>query len=277
MPYGTELMNAFWDRVNEHGGEVTAAEVYDHDQTTYGPVVKRLVGRFYLEDRGDYQRERAMLNNAVKDAFKNRKAQSKLRSDISPIIDFQALFIPDQSKNVSLIAPALAVEDIVTNGCDARDVERISKTMGLKSPHDVKTVLLLGSNGWDSPELVERGGKFVQCSVFVDGFYAQSKRPETQKFVQAFQEANGKAPNLLNAFGYDTGVLVHEVVTKAKPATRDAFRDGFLKLKAVPGATGQITVNARGEAERPLYFLTIDRNGIKEMDVQLSGPEKENG
>ena len=35
----------------------------------------------------------------------------------------------------------------------------------------------------------------------------------------------------------------------------------------VPGATGVISVNAKGEAERPLFFLTIDRNGIKEMEV----------
>ena len=41
------------------------------------PVVKKLVGRFYLEDRGDYQRERAMLNSSVKDAFSTPSAERR--------------------------------------------------------------------------------------------------------------------------------------------------------------------------------------------------------
>ena len=81
--------------------------------------------------------------------------------EILEYADFEAIFIPDEWRRVSLVAPALAVEDIVTNACDARDLERIRKTTGKKN---LKTVMLLGTNAWSSgkgpsglPELIERG------------------------------------------------------------------------------------------------------------------------
>lgn len=274
IPYGSELMNSFWDAVEASDARVTAVERYEHDQTTFAPVIKKMVGRYYLEDRSDFLEQRREINTGEKDAYKQKKAMEKLRSNLKPVIDFEALFIPDQQRNVGLIAPALAVEDVVTNGCDARDMDRIAKTMGLDRPKDVKSVLLLGANGWNSSELVERGGKFVQCSIFVDGFHPGSDRPGVQAFVKAFAAANpGKSPDLLAAYGFDAGKLVRAIVESQKATSRDAFRSALSATANFPGATGPITVNAQNEAERPLFFLTIDRNGIKEIDP--STPPKE--
>ncbi len=267
VSWGVELANDFWDSVVDSGGEIHGAETYDHDQTTFSPVVKKLVGRYFLEDRTDYLKERSELVSQVKDPYQQRTKQEKLRRGLKPVIDFDALFIPDQQRNVGLLAPALAVEDVITNACDQRDLERIAKTLGYTKTKDVKTVLLLGTSTWDDPNLVERGGKFVQCSIFVDGFYANSSRVGTQKFVKAFTEANGKAPNLLSAYGYDSGELVKAVIAQSKPTTRDAFREGLTKIKNLPGAGGPINVNGHNEAEHPMFFLTIDRNGIKEFDA----------
>jgi branched-chain amino acid transport system substrate-binding protein len=267
IPYGSELVNAFWDDVLASGGAVNAAESYDHDQTTFGPVVQKLVGRYYKQDRADYLAAQKEINQAGEGAYKSHREFDKLKKNLAPIVDFEALFIPDQSKNVGLIAPALAVEDIVTNGCDARDMERIAKTMGLKKTSDVKSILLLGANGWDAPELVERGGKFVQCAVFVDGFYAGSARDATRKFVASFNEHTGKNPDLLAAYGFDAGSVVKSIVGKEHPAGREAFRDALSRVKNLPGASGPVTATPTNDLEHPLFFLTIDRNGMKEVDV----------
>jgi hypothetical protein len=98
------------------------------------------------------------------------------------------------------------VEDIITNTCDPKEIEKLKKTTGKK---EIRTVTLLGGNGWNSPkngdgvpQLVERGGKFVLCSVFVDGFYADSNHEATKRFMRSYGEAYKESTaTLLDAVG----------------------------------------------------------------------------
>ncbi|MFL5345287.1 MAG: penicillin-binding protein activator [Hyalangium sp.] len=275
IPYGVEMANEFWDEVVSHGGVVRGAESYAHDQTTFTTEAKKLVGRYYLEDRADYLEGVRDVNSENMDAFRKRKAVEKLKSGLEPVIDFEAIFIPDDWKRVSLVGPALAVEDIVTNACDPRDLERIRKTTGKK---DLKTVTLLGTNTWSSPkgrsglpELIERGGKFVTCSVYVDGFFADSQRPATRKFVQAFREAYkdvDKEPGLLEAIGYDSALMLRQIIQKQKPKTRAELRDALSNLKNFEGATGRTSFSDKREAVKPLFLLSVDNKGVKELNPE---------
>lgn len=266
IPYGTELASSFWDEIEARDGEMRGAEAYEADQTTFGSVVKRLVGRYHLEQREEFNARRREIVETIKDPYRQRKMLEDLKKKLEPIIDFDALFIPDYYKNIGLVAPALAVEDVITNACDPRDVERIARTQG-KSPKDIKTVQLIGGNGWNFNELVERGGKFVQCAVFVDGFYAGSDRRETQSFVAEFKRVTGKEPTLLEAEGYDTAKILRLLLEGQRSASRSALREALLKLKDFPGATGRTTVTAKREFDKPLFLLTIDRDQIRELDV----------
>jgi ABC-type branched-subunit amino acid transport system substrate-binding protein/nucleotide-binding universal stress UspA family protein len=272
LPYGVELANDFWDYVTENGGQVRGAESYAHDQTTFTTEAKKLVGRYYLEDRLDYiesMREVAQQTSGM-DAFRKRKAMEKAKGNVEPIVDFDAIFLPDEWRRVSLVAPALAVEDIVTNACDARDVERIRKTTGKK---DLKTVMLLGTNAWSSakgasglPELIERGGKFVTCSVYVDGFFVDSQRPATQRFVKAYRQANTGDPGLLEAYGYDSARIVRQIMeSKQAPRSRGEFREALTNLKDFDGATGKTSFDEKREARKPLFLLSVSNKGITEV------------
>jgi branched-chain amino acid transport system substrate-binding protein len=201
-----------------------------------------------------------------------------MKSSVEPVVDFDGIFIPDDWKRVSLVGPALAVEDIITNACDPRDLERIRKTTGKK---DLKTVTLFGTNLWNSPkgqsglpELVERGGKFVTCSVFVDGFFIDSQRPATRKFVQAFRAAYkdvSRDPGLLEAIGYDSALMVRQILDKARPASRGAMRDALANLKDFEGATGRTSFNEEREAIKPLFLLSVDSKGVKEITPEATG------
>jgi branched-chain amino acid transport system substrate-binding protein len=275
IPYGVELANEFWDEIAERGGAMRGAETYSHDQTTFTGEAKRLVGRYYLEDRGDYaEAVRDVQGEKITDAYRRRKAMEKARSGVEPIVDFEGLFIPDDWRRVSLVTPALAVEDIVTNACDPRDLERIRKTTGKK---DLKTVTLFGTNQWSSPkgrsglpELLERGGKFVTCSVYVDGFFVDSQRPATQKFVKAYRDAyreTGRDPGLLEAIGFDSARMVRQVLDKQKPNSRAAMRDAMAGLKDFDGATGRTSFNDKREADKQLFLLSVDSKGVNEINV----------
>src|SRR6185295_2368767 len=196
-----------------------------------------------------------------------------------PIVDFEALFIPDEWQRGGLVAPALAVEDIITNTCDPREIENLKKTTGKK---DIRTVTLLGGNGWNSPknsdgipQLVERGGKFVLCSVFVDGFYADSSRESTKRFVRLFSEAyKDSTPTLLDAVGFDSARMLRQILDKQTASLdRAAVRDALAGTRDFEGATGKTSFNEKREAQKPLFFLTIDPKGMREIQPteRLSG------
>jgi branched-chain amino acid transport system substrate-binding protein len=271
IPFGVELSNEFWDAVEKRGGTIRGAESYDHDQTTYTAEAKRLVGRYYLEDRADYLEKVRSLREQGLDDFHRRKALERMKKDLEPQVDFEALLLPDSWQRISLVAPALAVEDIVTNACDKKDLEKIQKTTGKDK---LKTVTLLGPSTWSSPknrqtqefELVERGGKFVMCSVYVDGFYENSKRSATKTFVDNFHETyKDNAPTLLDAIGFDTAQILKNVIDKGNPRTRAELRDRLAAVKDFDGATGTTRFDDAREAQKPLFLLSIEPKGIKEL------------
>ena len=258
--YGTELMQAFWDQVEARGGEFRGAGMYEPDRTTFGPLVKDLVGKAQLDERADWAEAVKEIAKNVKDPYRRAKALEKARKDLPPIVDFEAVFIPDFAKSVTLLAPALAVEDVVT-ACDPKELERIRKV----SAWEVKPVQLLGANGWDDPALFEKAGRYVECAVFVDGFFPASERPETRRFVQAFQERYGRAPSILEASAYDAARLVAQAVDRDHADGRDAVRAALSAVRAFPGATGDIAFDPKGEPVRALFFLTFDKSGVREL------------
>ena len=270
VPYGVELANAFWDEVEARGGEVRAAETYEHDRTTFAPVVKDMVGKLHLDERPDWLEKAREIAKEERDPYRRAKALERARKALQPIVDFDAIFIPDFAKSLALVAPALAVEDVVTTTCDQKELDRIRKAAGRE---DLKAVQLLGGNGWDDPALAERAGKYVQCSVFVDGFFAASERPETRRFVDAFLKRYGKPPSILEASAYDAARMVRQAVEGNKAATREAVRAALAALKGFKGATGDIGFDARREPAKPLFFLTVDKAGLRELTPQeLTGP-----
>jgi hypothetical protein len=265
--YGEELAQAFWDEVERRGGQITGAESYEPDRTTFGPLVKSMVGKAYLDDRADYREQVQEILKAEKDPYRRRKALERLRDAVPPVTDFDAIFIPDFARNVALIAPALAVEDVLTATCDPAEVESVRRATGRP---DLAPVQLLGANGWDDPELVEKAGRYVQCAVFVDGFFAGSSRAETRKFVDDFVARYGRVPSILEASAHDAAALIR-TASERGAGSRDEVREVLQGLQ-FPGATGNISFDERREVAKPLFFLTVDGEGIRELRPEELAP-----
>ena len=274
VPYGAELANAFWDEVEARGGEVRAAETYPMDRTTFTPLVKDMVGKLFLAERQEFMEAQKEIAQKETDPFRRRKALEKLREGLDPVVDFDALLVADFARNVKLIAPALAVEDIITATCLPDEVKKIEKTTGRK---DLKPVQLLGGNGWGGdPALYDTGpggaGRHVRCAVYVDGFFAGAARPETRRFAEAFEKKYGSPPGILEAYAFDAARLARGVVEQVKATTREQFRDGLAAVKGFKGATGDLTVGPRRVVEKELFYLTVDRDGLRELTrAELSG------
>ena len=79
--------------------------------------------------------------------------------------------------------------------------------------------------------------------------------------VVVMSEARAKARGTILV---DAGAR-RAVVEQGKVETRAALRDGLAALKAFKGATGDLTFSPRRVAEKELFFLTVDRDGLREL------------
>jgi ABC-type branched-subunit amino acid transport system substrate-binding protein len=225
-----------------------------------------MVGKLHLDERSDWLEQQQEIAKKETDPFRRRKALEKAREKLEPVVDFDAIFIPDFAKNVRLIAPALAVEDVVTQTCMPEEVAKIRKTTGRP---DLVPVQLLGANGWNDPSLFDMTpggpGRHVRCAILVDGFFAGSARPDTKRFVEAFEKKYpGQAPTILEASAHDAARMARQVM-ETRVQTREALRDGLARLHGFKGATGDITVGPERTPDKELFFLTVDQNGLREM------------
>ncbi len=267
--YGDEMTRYFWDAVDAQGGEVRAYEHYPLRTTTFKPFVQHMVGRTSsdLEERQQFSEDAEKIKREITDPYRRRKALSQLRNQQAPIVDFDAIFIPDSARTVRLIAPAIAAEDVITTGCDTRELEVVKRTT---KNEQLRTVQLLGTSLWDSPDLVdERSGvaRYVQCSIFVDVFFANSERPATKKFVDDFSSAYHRPPGFLEAHAFDAAAILKRVLQDRRPQTREDMRAALANLgKPFEGATGDTTFGKDREAQKPFFWLWINRGNILEFD-----------
>jgi hypothetical protein len=267
VDYGRQMKGLFTDQVEKQGAALAGVESYPFDSTTFKGIVARLVGRHNLEDRKDWKEGVWAIDHKKLSPLQKKRALRKLRESLPPIVNFEGLFIADSARSVSLIAPALAVENLTTTVC-LKEAAHPPKTATPTHP-----IQLLGWTAWYDPDfdLVERAGRYVECGVFVDGFFAGSQRPVTRAFVQAFRTAYGHEPGLMEAEAYDTAKMI-QLVLQSSPATRDAFRAAFAAIKGFPGATGDTSIGLDREAQKELFYLSITAQGYQELDLGKLAP-----
>jgi len=273
--YGDEMARYFWDAVDAGGSEVRAFEHYPLRTTTFKPFVQRMVGRSPedLDERQQFSEQAEKITKEISDPYRRRKALSQLRNQQAPIVDFDAVFIPDAARTVRLIAPAIAAEDVITTGCDTRELEVVKRTT---KNEQLRTVQLLGTSLWDSPDLVdERSGvaRYVQCSIFVDVFFANSERPATRKFVDEFSTTYRRPPGFLEAHAYDAAGLLKRILEERRPQSRDELRAVLANAgKPFEGAAGDTVFGKDREAQKAFFWLWINRGSIVEFDPEGPPP-----
>jgi branched-chain amino acid transport system substrate-binding protein len=240
--YGVEFANLFWDEVLARGGSITAVQTYDPKETDFRVPVRRLVGTYSPDDRST---EHASRLKAWKAKQKGLTAGREVPPEIlPPVVDFDALFIPDGAKAVGQIAPMLLY-------------------------NDVENVTLLGTNIWNTPSLLERAGKNVENSIFVDTYLPEATKIENTAFGKSFQKVFQYAPDLFEVNGYDTGSLIRYLIDRGI-SSRAEMQNQLASVQNFPGALGSVNISGRREVERPLLALTV-----KEGKVGVLPPEKE--
>lgn len=166
------------------------------------------------------------------DAEQPDEAVIEEEAKTDPIIDFDAVFIPDNSQDVALIAPQFPF-------------------------YNVFNVPFLGTSLWLSNELISTTSDYLQGAIFPVGFYMNDDSEKVRKFVGLYRDAYGKDPGILAATGYDTIKMIKEMMMEDDITTRTDFQKALEEFNDYTGVTGQISFDKRGEVEKSPMLLTV--------------------
>lgn len=167
-------------------------------------------------------------------------AGSGTKATMSNHKPYEAIFLPGYYDRVGLIAPELAF-------------------------YNITNVQLLGTDGWNSEELIVIGEHFVDGAIFVDGFFADSTVPAVQAFTEQYRSRYQERPTLVAAQGYDTLRMLVQLL-QAGASTRFELRDALSKLWDFPGVTGLTSMDVNGNAIKIPYLLTIKNGRIVQLN-----------
>jgi ABC-type branched-subunit amino acid transport system substrate-binding protein len=248
--YGRGTRDQFWRGVEERGGAVVAVSSYDPEATDFAEPIRRLIGyplltadeKKALAARSEELRKLRRLE-PEEAAVAREELMSQLGPEgvpLPPIVDFDALFVPDTYENVVLIAPQLAF-------------------------HEVRNVRLLGTGDWLDPDLVRIARGHVSGAVIAAPFDPSSHFEFVARFVESFTSTFGHEPDVFAAHAYDATNLVL-IQLAAGRTDRDDLRDGVLVTRGYPGASGVLSFLPDGNAQKRPYLMGVRRSEFISLD-----------
>ncbi len=211
--YGHELTRLFSQLVRQHGGEIIAVDSYEETDHDFSAPIKRLKA----EDLKRY---------GTTTTTKTSKGLPRI--NYTP--GFDAIFLPGDYEQISLIAPQLLFYDI--------------------------KVPLLGSNGWNSPDLFKFADRSIEGGVFVDGFFLDSPDPTVQDFVARYRRRYQTTPSLFSALAYDATRLVLEAIRRGATSGKDV-RDDLVAFTDLPTLGGPAAFGPSGTLDRRTYLIQV--------------------
>ena len=249
--YGFELKDSFIEEIESLGGEVVSVVSYERTQSDFKKQIIEMGG---IDDD--------KLKSLVIDEVKNNLepevlghnglmsrpliemgllSQNEIENlKVSLMLSYDAIFLPGLFDKIGLIVPQLIF-------------------------YNINTPTLLGTSGWNSPELTKMTGKYIQKGYFVDGFYSQSKRTDVIKFIKEYKNTFSEDPTTLSAQSYDVAKMyIQSIRSGAK--NRIQVKDALLKIRNFMGASGETEILPTGEADKKLFTMKIVKTKIVEAN-----------
>ncbi|NDD91422.1 hypothetical protein EBZ37_04990 [bacterium] len=246
--FGAEYSHHFWSAVDQLGGTVTAYETYDSGETDFRKPVDRLSGLFYPDAR---ERElKALADEREQNQIKKKTRKTEKFFNLTPVVDFDAVFIADEPKTASFALPTFTY----------RDVDQVK---------------FLGLSSWNSNDLIQRAQKAANGAVFMDAYYPLARSPQVRDFADKFRGTFGQEASSFDAVVFDAALTLARIISsESKGASVDRARvaAAIRQIRDATGVTGKITVN-NGIWTRDLRALTIRESEVTEWAPTPTDPK----
>lgn len=230
--FGEDMANEFWDLVEKNGGRIVSYETYSPDERDFQAIIRSMTG---LADPRDRAMENAKLAQYIKEVKEKTKREPK-SARLQPIVDFDAIFLPDSPKVVGQISASLAY-------------------------FDVRGAALLGTTEWNSDQLYRRGGRYVEGAMFPGGLSLNSRNSRQREFIKLYAEAYGTAPDLLASQAFEAMQVVGAALRESGSSDRNALVKEIAGLKGFEGPLGELSFDTTRIARRAIPVFTLEAGG----------------
>lgn len=170
-------------------------------------------------------------------------------------IDFRAQLTSVKTKNPETIFVPGYYTEVGLLVRQARD-------LGFKIP-------IIGGDGWDSPKLVEIGGKALNGCYYSNHYSPEDTSQIIQNFVKEFQAKYNEIPDAMAPLGYDAAMILFEAIKKAGSTDGAKVKEIIAQTQDYPGITGKITINEERNAVKPAVVLKVEDGKIKFVETVL--------
>jgi ABC-type branched-subunit amino acid transport system substrate-binding protein len=243
----------FWDRVEENGGQIVAVESFHSGEKDFRKTGQRIKGTFYVsKPPGEADLVLPFLPNRSKPQIVEPQLE------LVPGVDFQAVFVPTNYKQATMVAPGFLYEEINIGGhLDTKDYPAVT---------------FMGGAAFNHPGLTERGGKYMEGTVLVDGFFLDAPKGPGREFADAYQTRFGSSPSILEAVAHDAAFHVLQLLAEGVSGRRELRRRLALStpMRAVTGSRG---FGEDGEMRHELLTLSVKKGAIIQVWPPPNGSE----
>ncbi len=149
----------------------------------------------------------------------------------------EAIFVPGYYTEVGLIG-------------------RQARELGIKAP-------LMGGDGWDSPKLLEIGGKALEGSFFSNHYSAEEASPQVKEFASKYKAEYKVESDGLSAMGYDAAKVLFDAMNRAKSFDSKDVRQAIADTKDYVAVTGKITIDSKRNAVKSAVVLKVSKGVFK--------------
>lgn len=208
--YGRLMRDYFKAEAQRLGATIVNVVGYDPKASEFSGPIRQLAG----------------VGKALKSVGAGRKVN----------VNFEAVFLPDTTKAVAMIAPQFAY-------------------------HDIMTHRLLGTSLWHTNHLLSTTARYTQRAVIPTPFFSGNENPSVQKFVSDYRAETGDStaePGQFEAYGYDAGMLLLTLMDRYHVSTREALKTALDELKPFPGVTSRFNFDQNGEYVCEPTLLTVE-------------------
>ncbi len=189
-----------------------------------------------------YQEEQTDFSQEIKGFFKVVPLQKpgvkeKREEEFKQGVSVDGLFIPDTHDRVGTILSQMAY-------------------------YDIQGTTFLGTNAWNSPDLIKVAGRGAEGAIFIDAF---SKTPSAQNFIDEFLKEYQREPETLEAICFDGARLLREVLQTRSPPTPSRLKEELQAFISFHGVSGLKGFGGDGKAIRTLSILRVKNGRIEHL------------
>ncbi len=207
-----------------------------------------------IDNKSDYS---TGLAKYFSDTFTSIGGQIvETKSFTSGDADFRSQLTAIRAAGPQLIYIPAYYNDVGQIAIQARD-------LGMNMP-------LAGGDGWESPKLIEIGGKALEGCFYSNHYFPGDPDPAVRDFVEKYKQRYSATPDALAALAYDAARVLAESITRAGGKTDGpALRDAIAQTKGFKGVTGTINLGPDRNPEGKTLVIVEVKNGALALKAKV--------